>query len=135
MENRERIKRILRQNRNGIAIERIAKKVGLHRSTVYRHLEHLSLTQEASFSRGIVYPGNEKTNFRSNTSERILRWFEKKDRKKIEQRIAKLAGLRVYYKERVEVDGIKSLEVALKMIDEEIRLLRKHLKQIGYSNH
>jgi len=66
MDNCERILALLRQNRkgllsrnSGIEISKIARQLGIHSSTVYRHLNSQDLMGHIRFERGIAYLSSE----------------------------------------------------------------------------
>jgi len=61
METCNRILALLRQNRKGIRISEIVRKLHpIDRSTVYRNLGTLDLRGLAYFERGIAYPGKRR---------------------------------------------------------------------------
>jgi predicted DNA-binding transcriptional regulator len=61
MENSGRVLTLLQQNRKGIPINTIAKRLRIDRSTVYRHLESLYLRGKVTYKDGIAYPTIEET--------------------------------------------------------------------------
>jgi predicted ArsR family transcriptional regulator len=129
-DNCERIKRLLQQNRKGITIKKIARRLDMHVTSVYRHLNHLDRTGEASYERGIAYPRNELNKTNSHGLGKKLGFLERKSKEEIEQRLAELAMLETYWSRRKEVDGLtRAPEMLLKNIREEKKLLRKRLDQ------
>ena len=129
MNNCKRIKELLQKNRRGISIEKIASTLKIDKSTVYRHLEHLTATQEAWFAKGTAYPGSEEeTKSVIDMLSHKPGWFERRSRKQREQRMIELVGLQRYYKKRAKEDGIQYLnDVVLPMIKKEMDMLKKSL--------
>jgi len=56
MEKEDKLVKLLRQSRNGIRINDLAKKLGIHRSTVYDYLNSLVFQELAYYEKGIAYP-------------------------------------------------------------------------------
>jgi hypothetical protein len=56
MDNCERILELVQKNRNGIKIEKIAKKIGIDDSTVYRRLGTPRLQNSIRVDRGVAFP-------------------------------------------------------------------------------
>jgi Transcriptional regulator len=54
MDNCERILELVQKNRNGITIEKIAKKLDIHVSSVYRNLDKLQ--RSIRVDRGVAFP-------------------------------------------------------------------------------
>ena len=52
----DKISSLLRQNPKGLRIDKIATKLKIDRSTVYRNLESLELRGKAHYARGVAYP-------------------------------------------------------------------------------
>ncbi len=130
MDNCEKIKRLLRKNRKGITIKKISRRLNIHPSTVYRHLNHLVHTGEASYERGIAYLREElkKTGFRALVKK--VGFLERRSKEKIERRITVLVMLEDYWIKRKKIDGLeRTPDIVLKGIREELKLLRKRLDQ------
>ncbi len=56
MGNLDKLDKLLRQNPHGIRIRDIVTRLGISRSTVYNHLNHLDLKGKAYYERGTAYP-------------------------------------------------------------------------------
>jgi len=57
MENIDALEKLLQQNPHGVTITKCARKLRVHRTTIYKYLFSLDAREKAYYERGIAYPG------------------------------------------------------------------------------
>ena len=75
----DKISSLLRQNPKGLRIDKIATKLKIDRSTVYRNLESLELRGKAHYARGVAYPESGESGKEHSSS---VGWFERRKERK-----------------------------------------------------
>ena len=79
MKKIDKLEKLLRQNRHGIRIVDASRKLGLHRSTIYKYLNSLDLKGLAYFEKGIAYPKKPTKEKSANVTK--LGFFDYLDRR------------------------------------------------------
>ena len=111
MEKLDKLERLLQQNLHGITITDCARKLGVHRTTVYKYLYTLDLQGKAYYERGIAYPGKRSTESEEKLSSKPSRlnlfeyrkWKRQYDDKRLDEAIRALQCDRDIYHEEFEI--------------------------------
>jgi len=128
MKNLDKLEKLLQQNRHGIKITEVAKKLNVDRSTVYKYLYSLDLQGKAHYERGIAYPSKPSDVKPSKSKFRFFEFLNKRaERKRQEQKEEEKRQLleSIHLKELLAEVGGEELAIMKKIAEKDREILKE----------